>query len=287
MWLICCSRQWALFLAYHAAHSGARRAGLSCTLADGCRQVKSVWGYRVKTVRMLRLPLKSPGPPCLVRKTLAVQLTRLRGSGSNYLTAHSPTELKGHGVQGENASCSCKEVEFQPKLLLRRKEIIQIMLIFLCCGGITSHPFLHRWRIFLYEFSAAASGWVVIRMPVRDGRRSGDACWPVREMWQRLMRGTNRREWPAALNHSGGRRGGTQGAVLPLCHLSLSLSPAPSLMFPPVFQNLCSVLSPRSPLFFPQALSGSRHCSWIYFNPFGHTGILKDNLSRRLFQGPM
>lgn len=29
--------------------------------------------------------------------------------------------------------------------------------------------------------------WVIIHMLVRDGRRSPDACWPVREMWQRLV----------------------------------------------------------------------------------------------------
>lgn len=29
--------------------------------------------------------------------------------------------------------------------------------------------------------------WVMIHMLVRDGRRSPVACWPVREMWQRLV----------------------------------------------------------------------------------------------------
>lgn len=29
--------------------------------------------------------------------------------------------------------------------------------------------------------------WVMIHMLVRDGRRGPDACWPVREMWQRLV----------------------------------------------------------------------------------------------------
>lgn len=29
--------------------------------------------------------------------------------------------------------------------------------------------------------------WVMIHMLVRDGQRSPDACWPVREMWQRLV----------------------------------------------------------------------------------------------------
>lgn len=29
--------------------------------------------------------------------------------------------------------------------------------------------------------------WVMIHMLVRDGRRSPDACWPVREMWQCLV----------------------------------------------------------------------------------------------------
>lgn len=29
--------------------------------------------------------------------------------------------------------------------------------------------------------------WVMIHMLVRDGERGSDACWPVREMWQRLV----------------------------------------------------------------------------------------------------
>ena len=47
-------------------------------------------------------------------------------------------------------------------------------------------PFLNVWLQTLV-FLCLYHRWVMIHMLVRDGRRSPDACWPVREMWQRLV----------------------------------------------------------------------------------------------------
>ena len=43
------------------------------------------------------------------------------------------------------------------------------------------------WMCSLWFFLCLHPRWVMIHMLVGDGRRSRGACWPVREMWQRLV----------------------------------------------------------------------------------------------------